>query len=66
VTDAILVALPSSAEPAMAQLALAGATALVPAPAALTLAPDPLQRALALAGVRAPPTIAAAVRELPA
>jgi hypothetical protein len=62
--DAILVALPSSAEPAMAPLALAGATALVPAAAALTLALDPLQRALALGGVRPPRTIAAAVGEL--
>jgi hypothetical protein len=64
VRDAILVALPSSAEPAMAQLALAGATALVPAATALTLALDPLQRALALAGVRPPRTISATVREL--
>ena len=62
--DAILVALPSSAEPALAQLALAGATALVSAAAAVTLALDPLQRALALAGVRPPRTISAAVREL--
>jgi hypothetical protein len=62
--DAILVALPSSAEPAMAQLVLAGAAALAPAATALTLTLDPVQRALALAGVRAPRTIAAAVREL--
>ena len=62
--DAILVALPSSAEPALARLALAGATVLVPAAAAVTLALDPLQRALALAGVRPPRTISAAVREL--
>ena len=62
--DAILVALPSSAEPAMAQLALAGAATLVPAAAALTLTLDPVQRALALAGVRPPRTISAAVREL--
>ena len=62
--DAILVALPSSAEPAMAQLALAGAAALAPAAAALTLSLDPIQRALALAGARAPRTIAAVVREL--
>jgi hypothetical protein len=64
--DAILVALPPSAEPAMAQLALAGAAALVPFAAAVTLAPDPIQRALALAGVRAPRAISEAVRELTA
>jgi len=64
--DAILVVLPPSAEPAMAQLALAGAAALVPLAAAVTLAPDPIQRALALAGLRAPHAISAAVRELTA
>jgi len=64
--DAILVALPPSAEPAMAQLALAGAAALVPLAAAVTLAPDPIQRALALAGMRAPRAISEAVRELTA
>ncbi|HEX6619361.1 MAG TPA: hypothetical protein VF024_06875, partial [Solirubrobacteraceae bacterium] len=62
--DAILVALPPSVEPAMARLAVTGAAALAPA-AALTLALDPVQRALALAGVRAPRAIAAAVMELP-
>jgi hypothetical protein len=62
--DAILVALPSSAEPAMARLALAGAAGLVSAAAALTLTLDPVQRALALAGMRSPRTISAAVREL--
>ena len=62
--DAILVALPSSAEPAMAQLALAGAAALAPAAAAITLALDPVQRALALAGARAPRALSAAVQEL--
>jgi hypothetical protein len=61
--DAILVALPPSAEPAMAQLALAGAAALAPS-RALTLGLDPVQRALALAGVRAPRAISAAVKEL--
>jgi hypothetical protein len=62
--DALLVALPPSAEPAIAQLALAGAAALVPLAAAVTLAPDPIQRALALAGVRAPRAISEAVQEL--
>jgi hypothetical protein len=61
--DAILVVLPSSAEPALARLALAGAAALAPA-AAVTLALDPVQRALALAGARAPRALLAAVDEL--
>jgi hypothetical protein len=64
--DAILVALPPSAEPAMARLALAGAAALVPAAAAITLALDPVQRALALAGARAPRALVAAVQEVSA
>lgn len=62
--DAILVVLPASSEPAMAHLALAGAAELVPGAAAITLALDPLARALALAGVRAPRPISVAVREL--
>ncbi len=62
--DAMLVALPSSAEPALAQLALAGAAALAPAAAAVTLMLDPVQRALALAGARAPRALLAAVQEL--
>jgi hypothetical protein len=61
--DAILVVLPSSAEPALAQLALAGAAALAPA-AAVTLALDPVQRSLALAGARAPRALLATVDEL--
>ena len=48
----------------MAQLALAGAAALAPAAAAVTLALDPVQRALALAGARAPRAVLAAVQEL--
>jgi hypothetical protein len=62
--DAIVVALPPSAEPALAQLALAGAAALAPAAAAVTLALDPVQRALALAGARAPRALIAAMHEL--
>jgi len=62
--DAILVALPSSAEPALAQLALAGAAALAPAAVAVTLTLDPVQRALALAGARPPRALLAAVQEL--
>jgi hypothetical protein len=62
--DAILVALPPSADPALAHLALAGAAALAPAAAAVTLALDPVQRTLALAGARAPRALVAAVPEL--
>jgi hypothetical protein len=62
--DAIIVALPPSAEPALAHLALAEATALAPAAAAVTLTLDPVQRALALAGARAPRVLLAAVQEL--
>jgi hypothetical protein len=62
--DAILVALPPSAEPALATLALAGAAALAPAAAAVTLTLDPVQRALALAGARPPRALLAAVQEL--
>ena len=61
--DAILVVLPSSAEPALAPLALAGAGALAPA-AAVTLTLDPVQRSLALAAARAPRALLAAVDEL--
>ena len=61
--DAIIVALPPSTEPAMAQLVLAGAATLAPA-AAVTLVLDPVQRALALAGARAPRALAAAVGEV--
>ena len=48
----------------MARLALAGAAALVPGAAAITLALDPVQRALALAGVRAPRPISLALQRL--
>jgi hypothetical protein len=64
VRDAILVALPPSTEPALARLALAGAAALTPRAAPIALALDPLQRTLALAGLRAPRAIAHAVAEL--
>jgi hypothetical protein len=52
--DAILVALPPSADPILADLALAGASELSPAAASITFAFDPLSRALALGGLRAP------------
>jgi hypothetical protein len=61
--EAILVALPPSADPALAELALAGATLLAPAGATM-VGLDPVSRALALAGIRAPGSIVAAVREL--
>jgi hypothetical protein len=61
--DAILVVLLPSTEPAMARLALAGAAALAQS-SALTLTLDPIQRGLALAGVRAPRAVSAAVKEL--
>jgi hypothetical protein len=52
--DAILVALPPSADPTLADLALAGATELSRSAASIALALDPLSRALALGGLRAP------------
>jgi len=55
--DAVLVALGPAAEPTLADLALAGATELAPSAAALTLALDPIQRTLALAGCWCPRTI---------
>lgn len=54
--DAILVALPPAADPALAALALAGATALAPS-AALPLTLDRVQRALAVAGAWSPRAI---------
>jgi hypothetical protein len=62
--DAILVALPAAAEPALARLALAGAAALVPRAAALAIGVDPVERALAAAGLRAPGAIRRAVEGL--
>jgi hypothetical protein len=52
--DAIVVGLRATADPVLVELALAGAAALAPSVAALPAGLDPLQRALALAGVRAP------------
>jgi hypothetical protein len=52
--DAVLVALPPSTDPALASLALAGAHELAPSAAAVQFALDPITRAVALAGVRAP------------
>jgi hypothetical protein len=55
--DAILVALAPAAEPTLAELALAGATELTASAATVSLAFDPLQRALAFAGARSPRAI---------
>jgi hypothetical protein len=62
--DAILVALPPSAEPALTELATASAFELTPNAASISLALDPLSRTLALAGVRAPRALRAAVEAL--
>ena len=62
--DAILVALPPSADPALARLATAGACELAPSTASISLALDPLSRTLALAGLRAPAAVRAAVEGL--
>jgi hypothetical protein len=51
---AVLVALPPSTDPTLASLALASAHELARSAAAVHLALDPVARALALAGVRAP------------
>jgi hypothetical protein len=59
--DAILVALPPSAEPALVELATASARALTPNVATITLSLDPASRALALAGMRAPASLRDAV-----
>jgi hypothetical protein len=60
---ALLVALAPSADPAFAELALAGATELARSATAVALSIDPVSRALALAGVRAPAALARAVED---
>jgi hypothetical protein len=62
--DAILVALPPSADPSLADLALAGATELSRSAASIVIALDPLSRALALGGLRAPRKVHEAVEGL--
>jgi hypothetical protein len=62
--DAILIALPPSADPALVDLALAGATELSRPVASLAVALDPVSRALALGGLRAPPRLGDAVKAL--
>jgi hypothetical protein len=64
--DAILVALAPSAEPALAELALAGASELSRRVAGVAVAFDPVSRALALGGLRAPRGLREAVKGLSA
>ncbi|HEX7289651.1 MAG TPA: hypothetical protein VF250_00875 [Conexibacter sp.] len=62
--DAILVALPPSAESTLAELAVAGASELSRAAAGVFVAFDPVSRALALGGLRAPRGLREAVEGL--
>jgi hypothetical protein len=62
--EAILVALPASAEPALAELATASARALAADVASISLALDPFSRTFALAGLRTPAAVRAAVEGL--
>ena len=70
--DAILVALPPSADPTLAELAASGAARLAPTATSIAVSFDPASRAFALAGLRAPAAVRAAVhgliapRQLPA
>jgi hypothetical protein len=59
--DAILVALPPSADPTLAELAASGAARLASRSTSIALNLDPASRALALAGMRAPAAVRAAV-----
>jgi hypothetical protein len=61
--DAILVGLPPSADPALAELAELGAARLAPRAALIAVSVGPASRALALAGVRAPAAVRAAIEE---
>jgi hypothetical protein len=62
--DAIVVALPPSIEPALAELATTSACALAANAASMTLTLDPGSRTLALAGLRAPAALRAVVEAL--
>jgi hypothetical protein len=59
--DAIVVALPPSIDPTLADLAASSAARLAPGSTSLALNLDPASRALALAGLRAPAAVRAAV-----
>ncbi len=59
--DAVVVALPSSADPTLAELATSSAARLAPRAASIDLGLDPASRALALAGVRAPAAVRVAI-----
>jgi hypothetical protein len=60
--DAILVVLSPGTDAALAGLAVAGAREITASAAALTLALDPVQRALAVAGCWSPPAIRHAIK----
>jgi hypothetical protein len=62
--DAIVVALPPAADPSLAELALAGASELSRSVARVEVALDPVSRALALGGVRAPRGLREAIEGL--
>jgi hypothetical protein len=62
--DAIVVALPPSIEPALAELATTSACALAANAASMTLTLDPGSRTLALAGLRAPAALRTIVEAL--
>jgi hypothetical protein len=62
--DAILVALPPSTDPALAELTAASAARLARRAASTTLSLDPLSRTLALAALRAPGPVRTAVEGL--
>jgi hypothetical protein len=62
--DAIVVALPASTDPALAELATTSACALTPNAASMTLTLDPASRTLALAALRAPAAVRAVVEAL--
>jgi hypothetical protein len=62
--DAIVVALPPSTEPALAELATTSACALTANAASMAVTLDPASRTLALAGLRAPAAMRAVVETL--
>jgi hypothetical protein len=59
--DAVVVALPSSADPTLAELATSSAARLAPRATLIGLSLDPASRALALAGLRAPTAVRVAI-----
>jgi hypothetical protein len=59
--DAVLVVLPPSADPPLVELAVSSAARIAPRATSIALNLDPASRALALAGLRAPAVVRAAV-----